>query len=43
MPLAVATELFFEVPHRLVALTPTLFDELRTIYNVDPRSFAARH
>ena len=36
---AVATELFFEVPRRLLAVAPTLFDELRGIYNIDPRDF----
>ena len=39
---AVATELFFEVPHRLAGLAPSLFEELRAIYNLDPRTFAAR-
>lgn len=39
---AVASELFFEVPRKLVTVAPTLFDELRRIYNVDSRSFTSQ-
>jgi hypothetical protein len=34
--------MFFEVPRKLAALVPTLFDELRAIYNLDPRTFTTK-
>jgi MtfA peptidase len=37
---AVATELFFEHPSRLLRLDPELFEVLRDFYQVDPRTFA---
>jgi len=39
---ATASEMFFEVPRKLMQVTPTLFDELRAIYNVDPRTFTTK-
>lgn len=39
---ATASEMFFEVPRKLATLAPTLFDELRAIYNLDPRTFTTK-
>ncbi len=36
---AVASEIFFERPREMAALHPALYDELRTLYRVDPASW----
>jgi len=35
----VARRAVVEISRRLLAIAPTLFDELRGIYNIDPRDF----
>ncbi|MFN0253895.1 MAG: zinc-dependent peptidase [Kofleriaceae bacterium] len=39
---ATSSEMFFEVPRRLATVAPSLFDELRAIYNIDPRTFTTK-
>jgi Mlc titration factor MtfA (ptsG expression regulator) len=39
---ATSSEMFFEIPRRLAKVAPSLFDELRVIYNVDPRTFTTK-
>jgi Mlc titration factor MtfA (ptsG expression regulator) len=38
---AVATEAFFEQPHRLAARHPALYEEFLKYYRIDPRAWQA--